>query len=70
MVFNKEDKKNEKTDNIISLAIKNTKDITLTEYEFAKLMNFTEKEVDMLKLYWNPIFNDSWIYLSDELILF
>jgi phage anti-repressor protein len=23
----------------------------------------------MLKLYWDPIFNDSWIYLSDELIL-
>ena len=69
MVFNKEDKKNEISDNIMSLAIKNTKDITLTEYEFAKLMNFTDKEIDMLKIYWNPIFNDSWIYLSDELIL-
>jgi phage anti-repressor protein len=23
----------------------------------------------MIKLYWNPIFNKSWIYLSDELIL-
>ena len=58
-----------KSDNIISLALEHTKDRALTEYEFAKLMNFTEKEVDMLKVYWNPIFNDSWIYLSDELIL-
>jgi phage anti-repressor protein len=58
-----------KSDNIISLALEHTKDRTLTEYEFAKLMNFTEKEVDMLKVYWNPIFNDSCIYLSDELIL-
>ena len=54
-----------KSDNIISLALEHTKDRALTEYEFAKLMNFTEKEVDMLKVYWNPIFNYSWIYLSD-----
>ena len=58
-----------KPDNIISLALEHTKDQILTEYEFAKLMNFTDKEVDMLKVYWNPIFNHNWIYLSDELIL-
>jgi hypothetical protein len=32
-----------KSNNIISIALEKTKDIPLTEYEFAKLMNFTDK---------------------------
>jgi phage anti-repressor protein len=32
-------------------------------------MGFTNKEICMLKLYWDPCFNKSWIYLANELIL-
>jgi phage anti-repressor protein len=54
---------------IITNALSEKKDNPLTELEFAKLVGFTDAECDMLKVYWDPIFNGSWIYLSDELIL-
>jgi hypothetical protein len=58
-----------KLDNFVTNALQNTKNKPLTEEDLAKLMGFTDKEILMLKLYWDPCFNKSWLYLSDELIL-
>jgi hypothetical protein len=58
-----------KLDNFITIALQNTKNKPLTEEDLAKLIGFTDKEILMLKLYWDPCFNKSWLYLSDELIL-
>ena len=41
----------------------------LTETDLARLSGFNDDEINMLTLYWQPCFNNSWIYLSDELIL-
>jgi hypothetical protein len=41
----------------------------LSELDLARLSGFTEDECNMLIIYWKPCFNNSWIYLSDELIL-
>lgn len=41
----------------------------MTEIQLASYMNFTTNEIDQLKLFWQPVFNESFIYLSDELIL-
>ena len=41
----------------------------LTEIDLARLMGFNEEEIRMISLYWNPVFNGSWIYLSEEMIL-
>jgi len=55
--------------NFIQMAISKTIDNQpLNEIELAKIANFTDKEIEMLKMFWEPCFNSSWIYLSDELI--
>jgi phage anti-repressor protein len=41
----------------------------LTEHELAKYVGFNNEEIKMLILYWDAVFNESLIYLSDELIL-
>ena len=45
------------------------KDTILSEVELARLAGFTEKEINMLKMFWQPCFNNSWLYLSDDIIL-
>ena len=35
----------------------------------AKHIGFTDSEMNMLKMFWEPAFNGNWIYLSDEIIL-
>lgn len=55
---------------IISQAINLSDDfIPIDEIKLAELANFTPKEITMLKLFWNPCFNSTWIYLSDDIIL-
>jgi len=55
---------------IISQAINLSEDfIPIDEVKLAEIANFTSKEISMLKLFWNPCFNSTWIYLSDEIIL-
>ena len=54
---------------LIKNALSLSKDKPITEYELAKLSGFNEKQIEMLKLFWQPCFNKSWIYLSDDLIL-
>ena len=55
---------------IISQAINLSEDfIPIDEIKLAELSNFTPKEISMLKLFCNPCFNSTWIYLSDEIIL-
>ena len=55
---------------IISQAINLSEDfIPIDEIKLAEIANFTPKEISMLKLFWNPCFNSTWGYLSDEIIL-
>ena len=55
---------------LISQAINLSTDfIPIDQIKLAELSNFTPKEISMLKLFWNPCFNSTWIYLSDEIIL-
>ena len=55
---------------IISQAINLSEDfIPIDEIKLAEIAKFTPKEISMLKLFWNPCFNSTWIYLSDEIIL-
>ena len=34
----------------------------------AKYNGFTDTELDMLKMFWDPVFNDGWLYLSKIII--
>ena len=52
---------------IIETALTQSKQ--LTEIDLARLSGFNDDEINMLTLYWQPCFNNSWIYLSDNLIL-
>lgn len=36
--------------------------------QLATIADFTEKEIEMVKIFWEPAFNKSWIYLSIEII--
>lgn len=36
--------------------------------QLAKFTGFSDKELDMLKIFWGPCFNKSWIYLPREMI--
>lgn len=58
-----------KPDLIIENALKITKDNKpISNLELAKLSGFNEKECEMLQMFWQPAFNNSWIYLNDEII--
>lgn len=67
---------NSNTDSKISDA-QNNMLLTLAKYEYkepsidqlAVHMGFNTDEQRMLKLFWDPAFNQGWIYLSDEIIL-
>ena len=37
--------------------------------QLAILHNFTSDEQKMIKMFWEPAFNQGWLYLSDEIIL-
>jgi len=37
--------------------------------QLAEHLNFSEEEQKMIKMFWEPTFNGSWIYLNDEIIL-
>lgn len=53
----------------MEIVVKNALEIEDLDYlKLAKLYSFNEKEIKMLKLFWDPAFNDSWIYLSSKLI--
>ena len=36
--------------------------------ELAKFIGFNDDELKMLKIFWDPVFNKSWIYLSSSMI--
>ncbi len=44
-------------------------DKKIDELELAKILNFTDEEIEMVKVFWQNTFNDSWLYLSDNIIL-
>jgi len=40
----------------------------ISHYDLAKHVGFTDKEMNMLKIFWEPAFNKSWFYLYPEFI--
>lgn len=55
---------------IISKAINMSENYEpIDELKLAEISNFTEKELEMVQLFWQPCFNRNWIYLSDYIIL-
>ena len=52
-------------DNDLELSLENDE---VNEFQLAEQLNFTENELKMMKLFWNPTFNGSLLYLSDEII--
>jgi hypothetical protein len=36
--------------------------------EIAKQRDFSDEELEMIQTFWEPAFNQSWLYLSDELV--
>ena len=53
--------------NIIQTALSTDKQ--LCEIELARLYGFLKEEIQLLNIFWKPCFNNSWIYLSDDIIL-
>ena len=53
----------------IEKALSLSKETPLNELELAKLAGFNDNEIQMVQMFWKPVFNQSWIYLSDEIIL-
>lgn len=51
---------------IISNALK--EEYELDNIKLAKIAGFNDKELEMIKMFWEPAFNKSWIYLSSEII--
>ena len=45
------------TSQIIENALRLSNNKPISELEIAKLMNFNEEEIQMIKFFWNPIFN-------------
>ena len=41
----------------------------LGKYIAGTYCGFDEKELDMIDLYWDVAFNDSWLYVSEELVI-
>jgi hypothetical protein len=55
------------------LVVQNAINITennqpISNVELANIAGFTKKEIRMLETFWQPAFNKSWIYLSDDII--
>ena len=40
-----------------------------TTEDFAKHAGFKDNEIDMLKIFWDPIYNEGWMYLSPTIII-
>lgn len=56
---------------LVDLAISKLND-TQTEInhiELAKLANFNDEEIEFVKLFWEPAFNKSWIYLTKSMVV-
>lgn len=57
----------------LDLVVQNAINITennqpISNVELANIAGFTKKEIRMLETFWQPAFNKSWIYLSDDII--
>lgn len=52
----------------IQSALVEFKNEEVSHDQLAKFIGFTEKEMGMLKIFWKPVFNRTWIYLSRDMI--
>ena len=41
----------------------------ISNQQLAEYLDFTEDDLRRLNMFWEPCFNNSWIYLNDEIIL-
>lgn len=44
------------------------KTLEIAKYAAKKYCSFTDEELDLLDIYWDPAFNKSWLYVSDEMV--
>jgi hypothetical protein len=60
-----------KNEQIVELALQSQefKENKLNHVVLAKLADFTDEEVEFVKLFWDPTFNGSWIYLTKEMVV-
>ena len=56
-------------DNTVELALVKYGYSEISNQQLADHMGFSPEEQRMLTMFWEPAFNGSWIYLSDEIIL-
>jgi hypothetical protein len=58
-----------KNEQIVEMALQSQelKDGTFNHITLAKLADFTDEEVEFVKIVWDAIFNNKWLYLSLEI---
>jgi hypothetical protein len=56
---------------IVKLAIKSQAfaENTLDHVKLAQLAKFTMEEIEFVKLFWDPAFNNSWIYITKNMVI-
>lgn len=56
---------------IVEIAIQSPEfqENTLDHVKLAQLAGFNDEEIEFVKLFWDPTFNKSWIYLTKELVI-
>jgi phage anti-repressor protein len=59
------------TSQVVELAVQSTdfQENTLDHVKLAKIAGFNQEEVEFVKLFWDPAFNDSWIYITKEMVV-
>ncbi len=57
------------SDEKIADAIKKNNHLAVAKHIGKLHCNFTEYDEKFIDLFWDPVFNSSWIYLSDELVI-
>jgi len=59
------------TSQVVELALqsKEFKNNTLDHVTLAKIAQFNDEEIEFVKLFWQPAFNDSWIYITKEMVI-
>lgn len=51
---------------IVEIAVK---DVDLTPVKLAKLSGFNPEEIEFVKIFWDPTFNNSWLYISKDMVV-
>jgi hypothetical protein len=62
---------NNKNEQIVEMALQSQefKENKLDHVALARLADFADEEIEFVKLFWDPTFNGSWIYLTKEMVV-